>query len=339
MRWVRIREISDRAGHRTNRWTLVVLVAALFSLFVSSCGKQGDSVVMTADGTRLSSEEIDRDPLALLPAGVIGLVHIDAQAAFQSQLGPSTNKLIQAALPLGSEANFDPGRDVRRVIVGLYSLQGADAAMIVQGTFDPDAIRSAASLGRPNALGVQLTRLEYANNDLFVAGDIGFVVVTRQTMIAGNETGIRRTLDRIRDKRVRREIPDWMATLVDEPKASVVGVADLSTDPAVRAASQQAPFLNGLTVARVLGNFEAPGINFAGSLTYPDNATAQTASASLDQLGQLTSYANLLAIIGIQPPIQNLQVRVEQRDVQFIAAVNAQGAAQMLEWSAGMLSR
>lgn len=211
--------------------------------------------------------------------------------------------------------------------------------MIVQGNFDPDAIRTAATMGRTNSLGVRLTRLEYANNDLFVAGDVGFVVVTRQTMIAGNETGIRRTLDRIRDKRVRREVPDWMASLVDDPKASIVGVGDLSTDPVVRGAAQQTPFLNGLTVVRVLGNFEPPGINFAGSITYPDNATASAAGASLDQLGQLTSYANLLAIIGIQPPIQNLQVRVEQRDVQFIAAVNAQGAAQMLDWGAGMLAR
>lgn len=339
MAYVSMNGLSDGAACRASRWTFVMLVAVLLSLLAAGCNKQGDSVVMAGDGTRLSSEEIDRDPLALLPPGVIGLVHVDAQAAFQSQMGPSTRKLIQAAMPLGPEANFDPGRDVRRVVVGLYSLQGADAAMIVQGNFDPDAIRTAASLGRPNALGVRLTRLEYANNDLFVAGDVGFVVVTRQTMIAGNETGIRRTLDRIRDKRVRREVPDWMATLVDEPKASVVGVADLSTDPVVRGASQQTPFLNGLTVVRVLGNFEPPGINFAGSLTYPDNATAQSAGASLDQLGQLTSYANFLAIIGIQPPIQNLQVRVEQRDVQFIAAVNAQGAAQMLDWGAGMLSR
>ncbi|MFW5740625.1 MAG: hypothetical protein ACOC1F_09705 [Myxococcota bacterium] len=330
---------DDRATRRSLGKLVALVVVGLVLSLVSGCNKQGDSVVMAGDGTRLSSEEIDRDPLALLPPGVIGLIHVDAQAAFQSQMGPSTRKLIQAAMPLGPEANFDPGRDVKRVIVGLYSLQGADAAMIVQGNFDPDAIRTAATMGRTNSLGVRLTRLEYANNDLFVAGDVGFVVVTRQTMIAGNETGIRRTLDRIRDKRVRREVPDWMASLVDDPKASIVGVGDLSTDPVVRGAAQQTPFLNGLTVVRVLGNFEPPGINFAGSITYPDNATASAAGASLDQLGQLTSYANLLAIIGIQPPIQNLQVRVEQRDVQFIAAVNAQGAAQMLDWGAGMLAR
>lgn len=322
---------------RLRRGALLLSLLALVMLV--ACTKKGDSVVLAGDGTRLSSQEIDRDPLALLPAGVIGLVHVDARAAFQSDLGPATRKLIQAAMPLGPEANFDPGRDINRVLIGLYSMQGADVAMIIQGTLDPDAIRTAAAMGRPNALGVQLTRLEYANNDLYVAGDVGFVVVTRNTMIAGNETGIRRTLDRIRDKRVRREVPDWMAKLVDEPKASVVAVADLSTDPVVRGAAQQTPFLNGLTVIRLLGNFEAPGINLAGSLTYPDPDTAKTAATSLDQLSQLTSYARLLSLLGIQPPVQNLQVRVEERDVQFIAAINVQGAASMLEWGASAFGR
>lgn len=331
--------IVHDCGSRGSRRVWLAVTLVLLVLVVHGCNKQGDSVVLAGDGTRLSSEEIDRDPLALLPSGAIGLVHVDAKAAFQSELGSSTHKLLQAAMPLGPEANFDVQRDVRRVVLGLYSLQGADVAMIVQGTFDPDAIRTAATSGRPNALGVQLSRLEYANNDLYVAGGVGFVVVTRQTMIAGNETGIRRTLDRIRDKRVRREVPDWMAKLIDNPEASVVGVADLSTDPVVVGAAQQTPFLNGLTVVRVLGNFESPGLNLAGSLTYPDNETAKSAGASLEQIGQLTSYANLLALIGIQPPIQKLDVRVEQRDVQFIAAVNAQGAARMMEWGAGAFRR
>ena len=80
------------------------------------------------------------------------------------------------AVPLGPEANFDPKRDIKRVILGLYSLQGADVAVVIQGTFDPDAIRSAASRGAMTPLGVPLTRLEYAGNDLFIAGGVGFVV-------------------------------------------------------------------------------------------------------------------------------------------------------------------
>ena len=325
-----------RSGRRSVLLAVLVLLAGLL---LPSCTKKGDSVVLAGDGTRLSAAEIDKDPLALLPGGAIALIHVDAQAAFQSDLGKPAAKLISSVMPLGPEANFDPARDVKRVVIGLYSLQGADAAMVVQGNFDPDAINASAGSGRPNALGVVLTKLQYANNDLFVLGDVGFVVVTRQTLVAGNETAIRRVLDRIRDKRVRRDVPDWMAKLIDTPEASIVGVADLSTDAVVAGAAQQTPFLNGLTVARVLGNFEAPGINFAGSLTYPDTATATQASASLQEISKLSSYMALLSFFGIQPPIQNLQARVQDRDVQFIVAVNSNSAAQLMDWGAGMFRR
>lgn len=322
--------LRDRAFSGTKS-VLMFLALCVLTLVAPGCPKAGDSVVLAGDGTRLSSEEIDRDPLALLPSGPIGLVYVDAQAAFSSDLGPAVAALVSHAVPLGPEANFDAKRDVRKVYMGLYSLQGADVAAVVQGTFDPDAIRTAAGRGAMTALGVPLTHLEYASNDLYTAGGVGFVVVTKGTAVAGNETGIRRVLDRIRDKRLRRDVPDWMASLVETPKASIVGVADLSTEPQVSATAQQFPFLNGLTVVRVLGNFEPPGINFAGSLTYPDTASAQRASASLQQLSQLTAYTSLLALIGIRPPIQNLQVRTEQKDVQFIVAVDSQSAASLLD--------
>jgi len=157
------------------------------------------------------------------------------------------------------------------------------------------------------------------------------VVVTKHTVIAGNETGIRRCLDRIRDKRVRRDISEWMVQLLENPKASIVAAADLSSQPEAAGAVQQLPFLQGLKIARMLGNFEAPGINFAGALTYPDPATAQAAGQQVQRIAQWNSYAALLAFIGIRPPIQDIQVRVEQNDVQFIIKVDAQGASAMVD--------
>jgi len=295
------------------------------------CTHQGDSVVLAGDGTRLSSEEIDRDPLALLPSGPVSLTHLDAQAAFASQLGEPVAKLMTKAVPLGAESNFDPKRDIKRIIVGAYSLQGADLAMVVQGNFDPEAIRQAASKGVQTALGAPLTKLSYAGNDLFVAGGIGFVVVTKKTLIAGNETGIRRCLDRIRDNRLKRDVPEWMVKLLDNPQAPVVSVADLSREPQVGAVAQQFPFVQGVSVARVLGNFQSPGINFAGAITYTDASSAERGEASLKQLSNLASLMQMLSMLGVKSPISDLQVRKEQQDVQFIVAVDSQGAAAMLD--------
>ncbi|HOT10637.1 MAG TPA: hypothetical protein PK710_12745, partial [Polyangiaceae bacterium] len=77
----------------------------------------------------------------------------------------------------------------------------------------------------------------------------------------------------------------------------------------------------------------------AGTFTYPDASAAQTASTSLEQIAQLSSYARLLSLLGIQPPIQDLKVRVVDQDVQFIAAINVQGASSLMEWWASSLRR
>jgi len=49
-------------------------------------------------------------------------------------------------------------------------------------------------------------------------------------MLLGNETGMRRALDRIRDGRVRREVPEWMTNLMANPQASMVFAGDLTNN-------------------------------------------------------------------------------------------------------------
>jgi hypothetical protein len=310
---------------------LSTILAAAAAIVVVGCSHQGDSLVLAGDGTRLSSEEIDKDPLALLPGSPIGVVYADAQAAFGSQVGPAALAMMAAAVPLGADANFDAKRDVQKVYIGFYSLQGADLAAVIQGSFDPDAIQASVTRNTPTPLGVTLGKLTYAGNDLYVAGGLGFSVVTRHTIVAGNEAGMRRVLDRIRDKRVRRDMADWMVQLIESPKAAIVGVVDLTSQPMVSSLSQQLPFLSGLKVARVLGNYQNPGLNFAGALTYPDPATAAQASQSVQRIAQLASYSSLLALLGIRPPIQDMQARTEQSDVQFIVSVDAQSASGMVD--------
>lgn len=313
------------------RGPFAILILAFASMMVFACGHAKDSLVLAGDGTRLSAEQIDKDPLALLPGGAVGVAYIDLQAAFASQVGPAALGLAASAVPLGADSNFDPRRDLSKAYVGFYSLQGVDAAAVFVGTFDPDAIRASVDRRAPTILGAPLTKLSYAGNDLYIAGGVGFVVVTKHTLIAGNETGIRRCLDRIRDKNIRRDIAEWMVQLVESPKASIVAAADLTSQAQIAGAAQQLPFVNGLKLARVLGNFEPPGINFAGALTYPDPSSAQQAGQSVQRIAQWTAYTSLLALIGIRPPIQDMQVRTEQNDVQFIIKVDAQGASGVFE--------
>jgi hypothetical protein len=163
---------------------------------------------------------------------------------------------------------------------------------------------------------------KYAGNDVYTANNVGFVVVTKHTMLVGNETGMRRALDRIRDNRLRREIPEWMTKLVETPKASMVFAGDVASQPQVAALARSAPFLNGLNQFRVLGNF-------AGTLTYADAAGAAAGAASLKSMGQMAGVMNVLAMFGLGSPLQQLQVKSDDKDMSFVLGVDAKSLIRL----------
>jgi len=290
----------------------------------------GDSVVVTGDGVRLSSEAIDKDPLALLPANPIVLGWVDAQAFLASQFGSEINRIAAKYLPIGEKTGFVPQRDLKKVVGGVYSLAGADFVLVAQGDFNADMIRSAADQHTTTPGGVPLVHSKYAGNDLFTAGNVGFTVVTQHTLLVGNETGMRRALDRIRDNRLKREVPEWMTKLMDNPQASTVLAGDMTGQPQVAAMAKSVPFLNGLSNFRILGNFQPPGINLAGALSYPDPSSAAAGANALRSLGQMASLMNVLAIFGLSSPVKDLQVNTQDNDATFVTAVDAQSLTRLL---------
>jgi hypothetical protein len=311
---------------------LVALSLALSTLGLLSCKhNQGDSVVMTGDGTKLSSEAIDQDPMALLPANPVVLGWVDAQAFFASPFGGELNRLSAKYLPLGQDAGFVPQRDLRKVIAGVYSLAGADVVAVAQGDFNPDAIRGAADQrAAAPAGGLPLVHSQYAGNDVYTTSNVGFTVVTKHTLLLGNETGMRRALDRIRDNRVKREVPEWMAKLIESPQASMVLAGDMSNQPQVAAMARSAPFLNGLQNFRILGNFQPPGLNLAGTLSYPDAASATAGASALRSVGQMAGVMNVLAMFGLGSPLQSMDVSTQDRDTSFVIAVDGQSLTRLL---------
>jgi hypothetical protein len=108
------------------------LAAGIAAVFGACRHNEGDSVVVAGDGTRLSSAAIDASPLALLPANPVLLGWVDAQAFFASPLGGELARLCSTHLPLGKEAGFDARRDLKRVVVGAYSMAGADGVAVAQ---------------------------------------------------------------------------------------------------------------------------------------------------------------------------------------------------------------
>lgn len=308
---------------------------ALAVALAAGCSKKQDVVVDAADRVHVDPGEIDRDPVALLPSGAIGIVRVDAPAFFRSEFGQRLKTMTDARVPLPPSAGFDPERDLAVMYVGLYSMQGVDTLAVASGTFHPDAIERAADGTTMTPLGAPLVKTTYAKRTLYVSRNIGFVVLTEHTVLLGDETGIRRALDRLSEGRMQHDAPKWVDDVLATPNAALAGAFDFAGQPPAEAAMKSFSFLRGMRTARVVGNFQPPGMNFAGTLTYPDAQAAQSAVQGILGIHQtIKSYGFLMSLAGITNPIQRLEAVPVEKDAQFVVAFDGRA----IEWALGQVA-
>lgn len=301
----------------------LVLLVLLVSALTFACGGKQEP----PPNVPKAEASLD-DALALLPGNAIAIGSVDARAFFGSEtFGAELAKLVEAYLPIGEEAGFQASRDVDRVTFASYSYQGIDAAAVVVGRFDEAKIRAAAEQQAPTTGGGALTTSQYAGRDVYTIEGVGFTVLSPTMALAGSESGIRRVLERIQDGRVRRDLPGWMLETVESPGASVAIAGDFATQPMPAEALRQipVPFLQSMKAVRVLVSFKEPGLELAGSLTYPD---AEGAAAASEHVKQVANMSKWLTLVGIQ--IQSVDVKVESEDVQVTLAVDDQSLRQLL---------
>lgn len=310
-------------------------LAATAVTLAFGCSKKEDVIVATADQVNITAADIDQDPVALLPSGAIGVARIDAPALFQSQFGQRLLSIVNSRTPLPPSAGFDPARDLSTVYVGMYSMQGVDVAVVASGTFHQDAIERAADGTTMTPLGAPLVKTTYAKRTMYVSRNVGFSVLTEHTVLLGDETGIRRSLDRLTEGRAHHDLPKSMDNVLKTQNASLAAAFDFAGQPLAGAIVQQMPFLRGVRTARLLGNFQPPGLNIAGSLGYPDADTAQAGAQSLLQVNQmLRSYSFFMQLAGIGNPIQNLQAAPNGNDTDFVVSIDSRA----IEWVLNQLA-
>jgi len=312
-------------------WVHFGAALALFAAIAASSGCGGaDQNLLLLGGNQIDPLTVDRDPLAVLPSNPVMLGYIDANEMFRSALGPDVNQLVATILPLGPESNFVPARDVRKVYGGIYAMQGADFCAVLQGDFDVASIRRAAEARTMVASKVPLVRTRYSDMDLYTAGNVGFVVLSSHTVLSGNETGMRRALDRLRRDKLVRTIPKWMTELTDTPGTAFTLAGDFGGQSAVDAATQKMPFLVGLQKFRTIGNFKDPGMNTAGSFTYADTPSAANGAVQLADLQKLTGFMSLLSSLGLFGTVPTMQVQQRNNDLAFTMPVDGSFARFML---------
>lgn len=295
----------------------------LFSFLLVACG--GDA----KNGAKVPSADTGMDDaFALLPGNAIAVGTIDARAFFGSQsFGSELAKLVEKYLPLGPESGFQASRDVDRVTFASYSYQGIDAAAVVIGRFDEAKIKQVALQQTPTKSGGMLVASQYAGRDVYTINNVGFTILSSTKAIAGTESGIRRVLERIKDGRVKRDIAKWMLETVETQGVAAAIAGDFATQPIPAEALRQVPiaFVQSMTALRVLITFKEPGVQIAGSLSYPDVNAAATAT---EQVKQAAGMSKWLALIGIK--IQNVEIKTEKQDVQVKLEVDDQSLRQLL---------
>lgn len=300
-------------------------------LVLTGCPKSEDVIVHTGQGREKTAVQIDSDPLALLPSGAITVGVLDANALFGSQFGDKLLEVAKRRAPVPEAAGFDPKRDISKIYFGVYSMQGADVAGVAVGTFDPKKIEAAADGVQKTPLGVPVTKTTYAGRALYTADSIGFTILTTRTALFGNQTGIRRALDRIKGGTAKRELPVWANKVLNPGGAPFAFGSNLKENPVPNALRSKLPFLDGVETVAVVGNFASPGVNLAGTLVYPDETAAKTgASKVAETRAMLDTYTPFLALIGIPQPVRKLEADAVGKEGHFVAGIDAVAFSALL---------
>ena len=312
------------------RW-LAPFLFALLPLF--GCSHTEDVIVQTGAGKEANALDFDKEPLSLLPGGVVGIASLDATQLVASPFGGRLLALLKQRLPVPPSAGFDPARDLQHLYLGLYSMQGVDLSGVALGKFDKAKIEAAVNGVEQTPQGVPIAKRQYAGRTLYTAAGFGFCLLSDRTALFGNDTGIRRALDRVREGRVRRQTLPWMDKLLDgEKNAPIVAGADLRAQALPEAVSSNLAFLNGLETMAFVGNFKDPGVNLAGTLVYGDAAGAAQGAQNVQALAQkLGTYGTLLSLVGVPQPVRQLQAEANGKQAAFVVGLDGAALIQLLD--------
>jgi hypothetical protein len=307
--------------------------SALVALALVGCG--GDAAKPAAAPTAV---DVDRDPIALLPADAVILGSLDAKGFFASENAASqVSRLVTDLVPIGDECGFEPARDVDRVVLGIYSTQGADAAAVLRGRFDTAKIASAAAAHSATRAGGMISSALYLGHTVYVVDQARFVVLTPGTIVAGTEAGVRRVLERIEAGKVGRAVAPWMIETIETKGAELAFAADFHSQPLTAVAIQSMPiaFLSGMTTARVVTDFGSKGAEFDATLTYRDAPGAQSAA---DQIRTVGGWGKALSMwLTFVPEVEGLDVKTENTDVKLKGSIDDHALRGLLAMTPGLV--
>lgn len=298
----------------------------------SGCASNREIITVTAEGRRASEEEVDRDAFRLLPPGAVVWFRVEAPALFGSPAGAEVGKFMKEALPFATGAGINPKEDVELVVGAMYATVGSDVVLICKGEFEKDATARAIASNPVSVLKKPIVSVQFSGAEMYVVDQVAMSILTDQTMVFGSQLGVRRVLERVEEHRLERSVPVWFDALVEEgASAAQIGI-DLDAEPIPATLGEKVGFMKGLRAARILGNFEDPGLNLAGTLTYRTPQDSKQAAEALSGIkDDLDRYELLIRALGISQPLRRVEAAATDKDTQVVAAIEGDALAQLMK--------
>jgi hypothetical protein len=122
-----------------------------------------------------------------------------------------------------------------------------------------------------------------------------------------------------------------MIEVVENKEAAFAVAADFRKTPLKNISIGPIRFggLQGLEVVRVLGDFKAPGLNAAGTLTYGSDADAEGGVAGLVRIEKLLAgFSNMAPV----PKLRGFEAKQSGKDVQTKFAAEDGELAKLVEF-------
>ncbi|MGO9833198.1 MAG: hypothetical protein ACLP1X_03190 [Polyangiaceae bacterium] len=287
---------------------------------IAACGGKG-----AATG-REPKRDIDSDPLAMLPPSAVVVARLDLRAVYADpSLGPQIAAITDPLIPVGDGSGFLASRDIDRVVVGVYATPGAQVAAVLSGRFDADRIAHAPR----TTGGAPIVGGSYGGFATSSVGGMTFVTLTPKTVVAGTNDGVRFVLDRLHQGAPERSLPPWIVETLETPGVTSALAADFASQPVAAATltNVNLPWLNGMRIARVIGNMQPPGLNVAATVTYGDPTLAQSAAGGMQSADRwLELFGPLIG--GMK--LQGFDASAEGNDLRCRFALDTQGLHTLL---------
>lgn len=299
-------------------------------LLALGCGAAQERILVTADGPRPPFAAIDADPWALLPRGAVAWWRLQDEV-FRSQLSELLLEFLSRTLPVSKAAQFQPEKDISLMVGSLYATAGSDFVAIYRGSFAHARFDEAFRHDPTTVAGKQLSVVQFAGATMYVSEHYGFSELSPQTIVTGTQLGVRRVLELVEERRMRRSLPVWFEELMEDSAAHFQVGVDLDAQPVPAVFRTDLEFMNHLRAARLVGNFDDPGLNFAGSLTFADPHSAEGAVAAVnDARKKLEQFEVLLKTLKIPDPIDKLEAAQTGQDAQIVARLDGAGVVGLV---------